>query len=129
VHRSRESGRATSDGEALFDANGSETPYPRHKLALLAELIDGEQKSRMFADRLVALDLLQGIELELKAPGQPTRKISGFFSACCPLSDTCRSSRAAVFLRRRSPAAEEAPRKEKAPATFVTGASLLGPWQ
>ena len=43
----------------LFDANGGETPYLRHKLALLAELIDGEQKSRAFADRLVALDLLR----------------------------------------------------------------------
>lgn len=73
-------GVQTSGGEALFDANGSETPYLRHKLALLAELIDGEQKSRAFVDRLVALDLLQGIELELKAPGQPPRKISGLYS-------------------------------------------------
>jgi hypothetical protein len=69
-----------ADGEPLFDANGGETPYLRHKLALLAELIDGEQKSRAFTERLVALDLLQGIELELKAPGQQPRKISGLFS-------------------------------------------------
>ena len=34
-----------SAGEALFDANGGETPYLRHKLALLAELVDGEQKN------------------------------------------------------------------------------------
>lgn len=67
-------------GEPLFDANGGETPYLRHKLALLAELIDGEGKSRAFTDRLVALDLLQSIQLELKAPGQPPRKISGLYS-------------------------------------------------
>ena len=33
-------GVQTSAGEPLFDANGGETPYLRHKLALLAELID-----------------------------------------------------------------------------------------
>lgn len=73
-------GVQTSAGEPLFDANGGETPYLRHKLALLAELIDGEQKTRAFADRLTALDLLQGIQLELKSPGQPPRKISGLYS-------------------------------------------------
>jgi len=73
-------GVQTSDGEPLFDADGSETPYLRHKLAQLAELIDGEQKSRAFTDRLVELDLLQGIQLELKAPDQPPRKITGLHS-------------------------------------------------
>ena len=66
-----------SAGEALFDANGGETPYLRHKLALIADLIDGEQKTRAFVDRLVALELIQPIQLELKAPGQPPRKING----------------------------------------------------
>jgi hypothetical protein len=73
-------GVQTSAGEPLFDANGGETPYLRHKIALLAELIDGEQKTRAFADRLAALDLLQSIQLELKSPGQPPRKISGLYS-------------------------------------------------
>lgn len=73
-------GVQTTHGEPLFDANGSESPYLRHKLAQLAELIDGEQKSRAFTERLVALDLLQGIQLELKAPDQPPRKITGLFS-------------------------------------------------
>lgn len=73
-------GVQTSDGEPLFDANGSESPYLRHKLALLAELIDGEQKTRAFSEKLVALDLLQGIQLELKAPGQEPRKIRGLFA-------------------------------------------------
>jgi len=69
-----------SAGEPLFDASGGETPYLRHKLTLLAELIDGEPKTRAFADRLAALDLLQSIQLELKSPGQPPRKISGLYS-------------------------------------------------
>jgi hypothetical protein len=73
-------GVQTSEGEPLFDANGSESPFLRHKLALLAELIDGEQKTRAFTEKLVALDLLQGIQLELKAPGQEPRKIRGLFA-------------------------------------------------
>lgn len=73
-------GVQTSEGEPLFDENGGETPYLRHKLALLAELIDGEQKTRAFSEKLVALDLLQGIALELKAPGQEPRKITGLFA-------------------------------------------------
>ena len=73
-------GVQTSAGEPLFDADGGETPYLRHKLALLAELIAGKQKSRAFADRLAALDLLQSVQLELKSPDHPPRKISGLYS-------------------------------------------------
>ncbi len=150
-------GVQTSAGEPLFDANGGETPYLRHKLALLAELIDGEQKSREFTDRLAALDLLQGVQLELKSPNHPAaqdqrsvfdrreetalaRRSNTYGAArsaatctrctpCCRRSGTCRSSRAAVRLRRHRRAPERTHAKEKAPATFVTGASLLGPWQ
>ncbi len=66
-----------SAGEALFDSSGSETPYLRHKLALLAELVDGEQKTRPFVERLTALELIQSIQLELKVPDRPPLKING----------------------------------------------------
>jgi len=69
-----------SAGEPLFDANGAETPYLRHKLALLAELVDGEQKTRAFVDRLTALELIHPIQLELKSADSPPRKISGLQS-------------------------------------------------
>jgi hypothetical protein len=66
-----------TSGEPLFDSNGTETPYLRHKLALLAELVEGEKETRSFVERLGALDLVQSIQLELKAPDQPPRKITG----------------------------------------------------
>ena len=69
-----------SAGESLFDANGTETPYLRHKLALLAELVDNEQKTRAFVEKLSALDLIHPIQLELKAPDSPPRKIGGLQS-------------------------------------------------
>lgn len=73
-------GVQTSAGEPLFDATGNESAYLRHKLALLSELIDGEQGTRAFTQKLVSLDLIQPIQLELKTPGNPPRKISGLYS-------------------------------------------------
>jgi hypothetical protein len=70
-------GVQTTAGEALFDATGQETPYLRHKLAMLSDLIDGEQRSRQFIDKLVALELVRSFQLEFKAPGIEPRKISG----------------------------------------------------
>jgi hypothetical protein len=69
-----------SRGEALFDANGVESPYLRHKMALLAELVDGEQRTRAFVEKLTVLELIQPFQLELKTPGQPSRKITGLQS-------------------------------------------------
>jgi len=69
-----------SVGEALFESNGAETAYLRHKLASLAELVDGEQRTRAFTEKLVALELIKPIQLELKAPNQEPRKITGLHS-------------------------------------------------
>jgi hypothetical protein len=73
-------GVQTSAGEALFDAAGAETPYLRHKLALLSELVTGEQRTRAFVEKLVALDLIQPMQLELRTRGSAPRKISGLHS-------------------------------------------------
>jgi SapC len=67
-------------GEALFDGGGEYSPYLRHKMNLLAELVDGEQRTRQFTARLTELGLIHAIQLELKAPGQPARKITGLYS-------------------------------------------------
>ena len=67
-------------GEALFDVNGIETPYLRHKLASLAELVNGEQRTQAFTEKLVALQLIQPIQLELKVPDRQARKIGGLHS-------------------------------------------------
>ena len=69
-----------TDGESLFDAAGNQTPYLRHKLTLLAELVDGEVRSREFTAKLTELELIHPIELELKAPEQQPRKIAGLYS-------------------------------------------------
>jgi len=68
------------DGEPLFDANGDYTPYLQHKMRLLAELVDGEHRSRLFTEKLAELGLIHPIQLELKMPGAETRKFSGLYS-------------------------------------------------
>jgi len=69
-----------AEGEALFDVSGNFTQYLRHKMNLLAELVDGEQRSREFTVKLSELGLIHPIQLEIKIPGQEPRKITGLFS-------------------------------------------------
>jgi hypothetical protein len=69
-----------AQGQQLFGADGRETPYLQHKMSMLAELIDGEQRARMFVDRLAALELIRPIQLELKTPGNEPRQIGGLHS-------------------------------------------------
>jgi hypothetical protein len=68
------------NGEPLFDASGKETAYLRHKLSLLAELVDGEPRSQEFIEKLSSLDLIRPIQLEFIVPGSEPRKVSGLYS-------------------------------------------------
>lgn len=67
-------------GELLFGPDGKETAYLQHKMSMLAELVDGEKRARAFVDRLVELDLIRPIQLELKTPGDSPRQIGGLHS-------------------------------------------------
>jgi hypothetical protein len=69
-----------TDGEPLFDAEGNETPYLKHKISMLAELVNGEQRAQVFTSRVEALDLIRPAHLELKPPGGAPRQIGGLYS-------------------------------------------------
>jgi hypothetical protein len=73
-------GVQSTNGEPLFDSNGEYSLYLRHKMNLLAELVDGEFRSRQFTAKVAELGLVQPIQLELKLPGGETRKFSGLYS-------------------------------------------------
>jgi hypothetical protein len=64
-------------GQPLFSPDGKESPYLQHKMKMLAELIDGEQRARLFSERLTALELIKPFQLELKEPGGAARQIGG----------------------------------------------------
>lgn len=68
------------DGEPLFDGNGEYSPYLQHKMRMLAELVEGERRSRVFTEKAAELGLIHPIQLELKMPGAETRKFSGLYS-------------------------------------------------
>jgi hypothetical protein len=67
-------------GEPLFDASGADTPYLRHKLAKLAEIIEDERKCREFTAFAARLELIRPFQLELKVQGAQPRKISGLYT-------------------------------------------------
>lgn len=67
-------------GEALFDATGNESPYLKHKMTLLAELIEGERRAREFTERMHSLELIKPMHIEIKLSGLAPRKIGGLFS-------------------------------------------------
>jgi len=67
-------------GEPLFDESGADTPYLRHKLSLLAELFEDERRCREFTERMATMELIRPFQLELKAQGVQTRKITGLFA-------------------------------------------------
>jgi hypothetical protein len=73
-------GVQTTDGEPLFDDSGEYSAYLRHKMNLLAELVDGERRSRLFTSKAEELGLIHAIQLEIKMPGGETRKFSGLYS-------------------------------------------------
>ena len=69
-----------SEGERLFDDEGKESPYLRHKLAILSELIAGEQSTQEFLARLESLGLIRPFQVEFKVGTNEPRKITGLHS-------------------------------------------------
>lgn len=70
-------GVGENEGEALFDASAAETPYLRHKLAQLNELVDADERARDFTEKVASLGLIHAIQLDIKVPGAEPRKIGG----------------------------------------------------
>lgn len=70
----------TATGEPLFDASGAESAYLRQKIAMLAEVVDGEQRCQAFAEKLAALGLIMPIPLELRVANSPPLRINGLHS-------------------------------------------------
>ena len=69
-----------SSGEALFDAEGKETAYLQKMQAILAELLAGEKKIKAFVDKLVALNLLQAMRMDINFNNGESHKINGMYT-------------------------------------------------
>lgn len=70
----------TERGERLFDENGVETPFLKHKYSMLAELIEDERRCREFTQHMSSLEMIRPFQLEMNAPGMQPRKITGLYT-------------------------------------------------
>lgn len=67
-------------GELLFDANGNESPYLNKIKYLLAELLNGEEKMEHFIEKLLSLQLLQPMQLEITFESGELIRIDGMYT-------------------------------------------------
>jgi hypothetical protein len=54
-----------SGDQSLFDESGKETPYLQSIQSILAELLEGETATKAFVEKLLELQLLQPMRLEI----------------------------------------------------------------
>ena len=70
----------TNRGELIFDGQGKETVYLEKIKSMLAELVNGESATQVFIDKLLSLQLLQAMHLEITfASGESTR-VEGMYT-------------------------------------------------
>lgn len=67
-------------GEALFDQDGQATPYLQDAQATLAELIQGEQQTAGLIQRLLKLELLVPLTLDISFENGESKQIKGLYS-------------------------------------------------
>jgi hypothetical protein len=70
----------TQEGEMLFDVQGNETAYLEKTKAILAELLDGESITQSFIDKLIKLNLLQSMHLEITFANNESTRIEGMYT-------------------------------------------------
>jgi len=69
-----------TDGEPLFDSEGGAAPYLQRIQSQLAELLDGESKIQDFVEKLVSLELLQSMRLEIDFVNGESQQINGVYT-------------------------------------------------
>jgi hypothetical protein len=67
-------------GELLFDAQGNETPYLQRIKAILAALLTGEPETERFIEKLLALQLVQPMRLEIEYANGPPQRVEGLYT-------------------------------------------------
>jgi len=68
------------EGELLFDASGKETKYLENMKSVLASLLEGERKTNAFLDKLLALDLLTPLSLDITFANNESQRVEGTYT-------------------------------------------------
>lgn len=67
-------------GEAIFDEQGAETAYLRQVKQMLAALLEGEPQTDGFVRKLLALELIRPMRLEIEFVNRHKQRVDGLYS-------------------------------------------------
>lgn len=67
-------------GDCIYDAQGNETPYLQRTKSLLAALLTGEGETQRFVDKLLALNLVQPMRLEIEYANHQSQRVEGLYT-------------------------------------------------
>jgi hypothetical protein len=66
--------------EALFQDDGSDSPYLQQIKGVLAELLQGEQQQQQLVQALLAANLIQPLSLEITFANQQSTRLNGLYT-------------------------------------------------
>jgi hypothetical protein len=69
-----------ADGQALFDASGTPTPYLESIMALMRELRPGLERTKVFVETLAKLKLIAPLAIDVSFDDGTTREIVGLYT-------------------------------------------------
>jgi hypothetical protein len=69
-----------SHGEAIFDEHGAETTYLQQAKQMLAALLDGEEPTDRFVRKLLALELIRPMRLEIEFANRHKQRVEGLYT-------------------------------------------------
>jgi hypothetical protein len=67
-------------GEAIFDEHGAETTYLQQAKQMLAALLDGEEPTDRFVRKLLALELIRPMRLEIEFANRQKQRVDGLYT-------------------------------------------------
>jgi hypothetical protein len=67
-------------GDAVFDERGGETAYLQQVKQMLAALLDGEEQTDRFVRRLLALELIRPMRLEIEFVNHQKQRVEGLYT-------------------------------------------------
>lgn len=67
-------------GDAIFDERGAETEYLGKVKQMLAALLDGEEQTERFVRKLLALELVRPMRLEIEFVDRQKRRVEGLYT-------------------------------------------------
>lgn len=68
------------EGERVFDEQGGETAYLEKMKSILSELLDGEARTEAFVQKLLTLDLLTPMSLDITFVNDESQRVEGSYT-------------------------------------------------